>query len=333
MSDPTPARGQIGRGARGVQVRDLQARLQVLGFSTDGDGDEEFGSATEDAVRRFQATRGLRVDGICGPQTWGALIESEYALGGRLLYDRQPMLRGDDVAALQHSLNALGFNAGKEDGIFGPATARGLRDFQRNAGATIDGICGPETLALLGRLGRDASGSVAAVKERELVLSNPPGLAGQRVFVAAEVALDRAADAVAAGLALRGVEVALETAVDDQSKLAVEANAWEADLVLVLRGTDESLETIAFYARGDFRSERGHRLAECIAASINEGASVGPGVAPVGRAYAVLRETKAPAVVCELFEKAGDRDQARVGELLLRGIDRAAHERPEACSP
>ena len=37
-----------------------------------------------------------------------------------MLYLRRPMLRGDDVAELQRQLNALGFDAGREDGILGP---------------------------------------------------------------------------------------------------------------------------------------------------------------------------------------------------------------------
>ena len=44
-------------------------------------------------MRAFQEQRGLRVDGICGPETWGALIESGFQLGDRLLY-----LSGDDAA-------------------------------------------------------------------------------------------------------------------------------------------------------------------------------------------------------------------------------------------
>lgn len=63
------------------------------------------------------------------------------------------MLRGDDVADLQHRLNALGFDAGREDGIFGPDTSRALQDFQRNAGLAPDGIGGPEAVEALLRLG------------------------------------------------------------------------------------------------------------------------------------------------------------------------------------
>ena len=72
-------------------------------------------------MRPFQEHRGLRSDGVCGPQTWSALVEAGRVLGDRLLYYRNPMLRGDDVATLQRQLGALGFDAGRVDGIFGSA--------------------------------------------------------------------------------------------------------------------------------------------------------------------------------------------------------------------
>ena len=89
-----------------------------------------------------------------------------------MLYVRRPMLRGDDVVELQRRLNTLGFDAGKEDGIFGPDTAGALTEFQRNAGLGCDGIFGPDTadaLARIGalRIGTLAVGSVASVRERE----------------------------------------------------------------------------------------------------------------------------------------------------------------------
>ena len=46
---------------------------------------------------------------------------------------------GEDVRALQKALNILGFNAGAEDGDFGPNTEKAVRAFQAKAGITIDG--------------------------------------------------------------------------------------------------------------------------------------------------------------------------------------------------
>ncbi len=55
-------------------VKEMQYRLQSLGYDIAADG--LFGSATERAVRDFQQTHGLTVDGRCGPRTWQALIDA-----------------------------------------------------------------------------------------------------------------------------------------------------------------------------------------------------------------------------------------------------------------
>ena len=62
------------------------------------------------------------------------------------------MMRGDDVADLQLRLGALGFDAGRVDGILGPVTQTAIGEFQRNAGLVTDQVCGPETVEALVRL-------------------------------------------------------------------------------------------------------------------------------------------------------------------------------------
>jgi hypothetical protein len=62
----------LRRGASGADVERLQrllARAPTYHRPVDG----IFGSRTEAAVKAYQSTRGLVVDGIVGPQTWGAL--------------------------------------------------------------------------------------------------------------------------------------------------------------------------------------------------------------------------------------------------------------------
>ena len=63
----------LRRGAAGASVRELHSRLADAGYAVGG---EVFDETTETAVRAFQAARGLHVDGVCGPETWAALIES-----------------------------------------------------------------------------------------------------------------------------------------------------------------------------------------------------------------------------------------------------------------
>jgi N-acetylmuramoyl-L-alanine amidase len=58
---------------RGNDVRTAQERLKALGFYT-GRADGIYGEQTYNAVRRFQAARGIQHrDGIIGPETWTEL--------------------------------------------------------------------------------------------------------------------------------------------------------------------------------------------------------------------------------------------------------------------
>jgi hypothetical protein len=59
--------------------------------------------------------------------------------------DLQALTR-TQVQALQTALNARGFDSGKPDGMVGPATQRGIRQYQRSVGLAADGY---PTLELL----------------------------------------------------------------------------------------------------------------------------------------------------------------------------------------
>ncbi len=61
----------------GEDVLHLQRRLQELGLTVTGRPDGIFGPQTESAVRAFQKSKGLKVDGVAGPLTWAALFDSE----------------------------------------------------------------------------------------------------------------------------------------------------------------------------------------------------------------------------------------------------------------
>ncbi|MEB3232271.1 MAG: peptidoglycan-binding protein, partial [Leptolyngbyaceae bacterium] len=69
---PNPNDGVWEVGEAGATVTTIQRQLQVLGFyNAPIDGD--FGSNTEAAVRDFQRSRSLTVDGKVGPQTMATL--------------------------------------------------------------------------------------------------------------------------------------------------------------------------------------------------------------------------------------------------------------------
>ncbi len=322
----------LARGDGGEAVRDLQQRIGALGHDVSGDEPRRFGAATEAAVRAFQEARGLVVDGICGRQTWTALVESGFSLGDRMLYARRPMLRGDDVAELQRRLNALGFDAGREDGILGDQSARALHEFQRNAGLAADGICGPATVAALTRLGSLAAGSVASVRERELLRRGPHRLGGRRVYVLAAPGLEALGDAVTRGLLGAGADAVLDGTGGDDSAVASAANRFEADLFLGLRPGPDTECRCSFFSTGSFRSEAGFRVASGV---LEELASLLPSGAPEGRAYGLLRETRMAAVVCELVERGDVAAMRRlvtragdIGRAIVTGVRRGIEEVP-----
>lgn len=64
---------QLENGSEGAAVRSLQQLLTAKGYSTQGvDGD--FGKNTEKALKSYQAGMDLTADGICGINTWTALL-------------------------------------------------------------------------------------------------------------------------------------------------------------------------------------------------------------------------------------------------------------------
>jgi len=66
----------IGNGDRGNAVRSMQGALIAQGYKCGSYGaDGICGAATVAAIKACQAANGLTADGICGPDTWGALLK------------------------------------------------------------------------------------------------------------------------------------------------------------------------------------------------------------------------------------------------------------------
>src|SRR5688500_578982 len=64
-------------GSEGALVSEVQKKLHVT-------ADGVFGPQTDAAVRSYQRTAGLEVDGIVGLATWGALFEAQTASGASI---------------------------------------------------------------------------------------------------------------------------------------------------------------------------------------------------------------------------------------------------------
>lgn len=68
---------QLAKGDNGAQVKTMQALLiKKFNISCGISGaDGDFGTKTDNAVKTFQKKKGLSVDGICGLNTWTALLK------------------------------------------------------------------------------------------------------------------------------------------------------------------------------------------------------------------------------------------------------------------
>jgi peptidoglycan hydrolase-like protein with peptidoglycan-binding domain len=155
----------LSSGSEGRQVRLLQAALG--GVKVDG----IFGPETEEAVRRFQASRGLAVDGIAGPLTTAALRTQ----GGSTTFaadvtpastDESAGKTGAGIADATHASSASGAGSEQQqaravarlqralhlavDGDFGPETEAAVMRLQTRHGLPVDGVVGPETWAVIG---------------------------------------------------------------------------------------------------------------------------------------------------------------------------------------
>lgn len=151
--------------AIGTEVRRMQQALKTLGYDVKVDG--TYGPVSEAAVRSFQRKNNLNQDGIAGNQTLtllyslsGDAASGENGGSASPVYPSEgesvtPSARlelgssGADVTALQNKLNSLGYNCGRNDGVFDTATRGAVKAYQKSVGLSQDGIAGTQTLTKL----------------------------------------------------------------------------------------------------------------------------------------------------------------------------------------
>lgn len=176
----------LHNGSEGEEVRQLQQALIDLGFLK-GTADGKFGTNTENAVRAFQRKNKLTVDGLAGTATKSLILsqaeakqnpqstaapsvsspeptstpapaaQTDSSLFGTYTTIRKGQ-KGERVKALQQALITLGYLKGSADGIFGNATLKAVKAFQKAKKLTADGIAGKKTLtAIQNALSGDSS--------------------------------------------------------------------------------------------------------------------------------------------------------------------------------
>lgn len=333
------------RGPAVLEIHDKLTRLGLLpGDAAAGDA---FTDATDRAVRAFQQRRGLRVDGVVGPETYRALDEAHWRLGDRLLsFAAGHPYVGDDVASLQQRLLDMGFDPGRCDGIFGRQTDLALREFQHNVGLSPDGTVGPRTLRALDMLRRTVTGgSPSQRREEERLLRGGGGLSGRVVLIdpghggddlgacahglaEAEVAYD-IATRVEGRLGPLGAHALLTRGADhcpDDVERAAFANETGADLLVSLH-TDAALSAAPNGVATHFwgtelpgqvaSSAVGERLAELVQHEIVARTDL-LDCRSHPKAWQLLRMTRMPAIRVDVGYITNEGDAARLGSPEFR---------------
>jgi N-acetylmuramoyl-L-alanine amidase len=343
----------IRRGDRGpavVEIRDILVGLDLLTVPADAATDE-FDAGTDNAVRAFQQSRGLGVDGMVGNETWQALDAARWRLGARTLFHSVPTaLVGEDVRALQERLLEMGFNTGRADAIYGPNTARAVAQFQREVGLASDGSCGPQTMKALRRLGRKVVGGRPQwLREAEAFRQSGPNLVGKTIVIdpghggpadtgvvvpdgplrwsEADLAFDLATRLegrlAAVGMRAHLTRGPAPTAPLSGSARAELANSLNADLLISLHidgNADPAAEGVATFHFGTgngVTSTVGERLANLVQREI----VVRTGLTDCrthAKTWDMLRLTRMPTVRVELGYLTSPTDRERLVNPLFR---------------
>ena len=162
MASPALA---LNKGDNGAEVTSLQESLKANGYY-EGPVTGFYGSLTEEAVIKFQNSKGLVPDGIAGSATQSALVswkeeKPQEELQGEVSISEEaqdidnpvPLLkrgdRSDLVASLQRNMQTSGYYNGPITGYYGSFTEAAVIAFQKAKGLQVDGVAGSATRAAL----------------------------------------------------------------------------------------------------------------------------------------------------------------------------------------
>ncbi|MEX0974115.1 MAG: N-acetylmuramoyl-L-alanine amidase [Bacillota bacterium] len=237
-----------------------------------------------------------------------------------------PILRtdneGDAVASLQQSLADLGYSPGPVDGDFGPRTDAAVRAFQKSAGLSTDGICGPLTWAALDRNLAESSRGGTVVRGRTLAgktIVIDPGHGGNEPGAISAWGDKEKDFTLAIGLKVeeyleaQGAEVVMTRygdyppgsdwgwTVDELAARASLANTNRADLFVSIHDNaypqDASISGVMGFYRRD--SAESASLARSLAQGVSKSTGLKMIDVQVGPYY-VLNHTEMPAALVEV---------------------------------
>lgn len=179
LSAVTAPAAVLRSGMSGDEVAMLQQELAEAGYlarSVDG----EYGSATARAVSLFQEDHDLKVTGVADERTQQKLRRAggKSRSGGGILYAEGN--RGAEVAEIQQKLFQEGFMKDTPDGVYGPATVRGVRRFQEDRDLPVSGMVDEKTMDALDEIEAKEQPAAARVSSSRGTLSEGdrgPGVA------------------------------------------------------------------------------------------------------------------------------------------------------------
>ncbi len=138
----------LEKSHKGVMVQSIQKKLNALlslkgskRLATDGD----FGTGTVKAVKAFQTTANIPINGVVDRTTWNAM-----GLAGRV--DLAILKVGSvqpAVASVQRALAKVLKKKITASGKFDSSLANDVKTFQKRAGLTVNGRIGPNTWSVL----------------------------------------------------------------------------------------------------------------------------------------------------------------------------------------
>lgn len=335
---------RIGDQGPGVmEVRDRLVRLGLLSSNVSAAPDV-FDDILLAALRYFQQSRGLTVDGLVGPQTFRRLEEARWGVGDRVLsFTPGHQIHGEDVAQLQQRLIELGFALDRVDGIFSRATDGAVREFQRNVGLDVDGICGPQFFRAYHRLARTISGGS---QEHLRELSTVANFGKSRTVETCSILLDPSdlatpifgselshadicwdvASRLEGRLAAMGTLVLLTRSknrpTDGERTRAALANESNVDLIIGL-GLDQHANPAAngvatYYFGHEFsRSATGSRLAEITQEELVSRTQI-TDAHTHAKTWDLLRLTRMPSIRVELGYATSPKDSLALSDPSVR---------------
>src|SRR5699024_8813729 len=131
----------LQKGKRHKNTKKLKSDLKSIGYTVPGKGTTLYGKDTEKVVKKFQKDKKLVVNGIADERTLAKIAE----LNKKPSKPSNPSVlengvRHANVKTLKSNLKKLGFTVpGKGTNLYGRATERKVRDFQRYYGLSADG--------------------------------------------------------------------------------------------------------------------------------------------------------------------------------------------------